>query len=390
MHNRFKKIWLFGVLAFFVSTWVCAIPHITPAAPQLSAKGYFLMDYKSGQVIVQKEAQSRIEPASLTKMMTMYVIDQELKHGKLKLTDMVPISKKAWKTEGSRMFVEVNQKVSVEELIKGIIIQSGNDACVAMAEYIAGSEETFATLMNHYAQQIGMKNSHFTNSTGLPDENLYTTVEDLAILAKALIQDFPDSYALYSQKSYAYNGIKQPNRNRLLWKDEYVDGIKTGHSSSAGYCLTASAEKDNMRLIAVVVGAQNDSERTHQTHQLLTYGFRFYQTHKLFNALEIIEEPRVWMGKSKNVSLGLQEDLYVTIPQGQYEALDAQLSLEKHLKAPITEGQAQGKLVVKLQDKLITQRPLVALEDLDKGPFWSRVADYVSLSIQSLFEKKDT
>ncbi|VAX02275.1 D-alanyl-D-alanine carboxypeptidase, partial [hydrothermal vent metagenome] len=259
---------------------------LIPATPKIKAKGYLLIDFNSGRVLAEKKSGQRMEPASLTKMLSAYVIDHELAKGNISLDDEVRISEKAWRMEGSRMFIEVGKKISVEDLLKGVIIQSGNDATVALAEHVAGSEDAFVSLMNQHAAELGMLDSHFVNSTGLPHKDHYTTPRDLAKLAIALIRDYPTHYAWYSQKEFVYNDIKQYNRNRLLWRNKYVDGIKTGHTESAGYCLVASAERDGMRLISVVLGTRNDETRSSESQKLLTYGFRFFETHRLYKANE--------------------------------------------------------------------------------------------------------
>lgn len=373
----------------FFSTAIAGIPYVAPTPPEISAPAYILVDFHSGKVLAEKEPDKRIDPASLTKMMTVYVIDNEVKNGRFNWKDEVPISENAWRTEGSRMFIPVGKKIAVEELVKGIIIQSGNDAAVALAEFTAGSEQAFAQLMNQYAQRLNMKNTHFMNSTGIPDPEHYTTARDLSLLAHAIIADFPETYKVYSEKWFTFNGIKQPNRNRLLWREPYIDGIKTGHSSTADYCLAASGQKDNMRLISVLVGAKTESERTEQTLQLLRFGFRFFETHHLFQANTALNDARVWMGDRKNVPLGVKESFYITIPQGQYKSLDAKMNINKHLVAPIKKGETYGKVVVKLNDALVTEIPLVALEEVNQGTIWNRFSDYISLNVQKMINSPE-
>lgn len=358
-----------------------AAPSAVPAPPDIDAQAYVLVDLHSGKILAGKDPEKRIDPASLTKMMTIYVFDHELQSGRCKLEDEVTISENAWKTEGSRMFVPVGKKIPVKDLLRGIIIQSGNDATVALAEYVAGSEKSFAELMNQYAQKIGMKNTHFMNATGIPNAQHYTTAKDLSILATALITQFPETYKIYSEKWFTYNGIKQPNRNRLLWREPYIDGIKTGHSSTAGYCLAASGQKDNMRIISILAGSKTEADRTEQTLQLLRYGFRFFETHRLFQANTTLNQPRLWMGDRKKVALGIDRDLFITIPQGQYKSLDAKMNISKSLTAPIAKGETHGKLVVKLGNDLIAEMPLVALENVPTGTLWNRFSDYVSLGL---------
>lgn len=360
-----------------------------PSAPDLKASAYILVDYNTNKVLAEKNPDTRIDPASLTKLMTMYVIDHELENGRLAWDAEIPISPNAWKTEGSRMFVEAGKQVKAEELIKGIIIQSGNDASVALAEYIAGTEQAFAELMNQYAKKLGMNNTHFTNATGIPDPEHYTTARDLSLLSIALIRDFPDSYKLYSEKWFTFNGIRQPNRNRLLWNAPDVDGIKTGHSSTAGYCLAASALNGNMRLVSVVLGAESDSDRNQQTQQLLRYGFRFYETHRLYKSGQAIQNQRIWMGNKRNVSLGITDDIYVTVPQGQFSKLEAKVEVDPNLKAPVAKGGLQGKLTVRLGETLITEAPVIALEEVKEGTLWMRVQDYISMGFHKILKTKE-
>lgn len=366
------------------------IPYVAPTPPEVTATAYILVDHHSGKVLAEKEADKRIDPASLTKMMTVYVIDNEVKNGRFSWKDEVPISENAWRTEGSRMFIPVGKKIAVEELVKGIIIQSGNDAAVALAEFTAGSEQSFAELMNQYAKKLGMTNTHFMNATGIPNEQHYTTARDLSILAHAVIQDFPETYKVYSEKWFTFNGIKQPNRNRLLWREPYIDGIKTGHSSTADYCLAASGQKDNMRLTSILVGAKTEAERTEQTLSLLRYGFRFFETHRLYQANTSLNEARIFMGDRKNVPVGINQDFYVTIPQGQYKSLDAKMNIDKRITAPVQKGEIYGKLVVKLGDTKITEIDLVALEDVEQGTLWNRLSDYISMGVQKLFNSAES
>lgn len=359
-----------------------------PSPPRIEAESYVLVDFHSSKVLAAKNEHERLDPASLTKMMTMYVIDQELKDGHITLEDEVHVSKKAWQMQGSRMFIEVGSKVTVEELVKGVIIQSGNDASIALAEHIAGTEESFVNIMNQQAQRLGMVNTKFQNVTGFPSEDHYSTAYDMSLLSIALIKDFPESYSLYSEKWFSYQGIKQANRNRLLWRETFVDGIKTGHSSSAGYCLAASGEQDGMRLVSVVLGTDSDSARTDYSQRLLRFGFRFFETHKLFGANEPVKEPKIWMGATDKIRLGLPEDLYITVPQGEYENLNAQVNFDKHILAPINIGDQQGVLTVKLEDEVILEQPLVALDEVEQGGIWSRFTDYVSLKVRTLFGSK--
>jgi D-alanyl-D-alanine carboxypeptidase (penicillin-binding protein 5/6) len=351
----------------------------TPSPPKLATTAYILVDYDSNHTIAELNSDNRVEPASLTKMMSSYVLDHELANGNIRLTDEVRISKKAWKMPGSRMFVEVNTRVTVEALMKGIIIQSGNDATVAMAEHIAGSEEAFASLMNSHAKELGMHNTNFVNSTGLPHKDHYTTARDLAILSRAIIKDFPEHYPLYAEKEYTYNNIRQYNRNKLLWQDKFVDGLKTGHTESAGYCLAASAKRGDMRLISIVLGTKSESARATESQKLLTYGFRFFETHKLYSAGAELTKTRIWKGESETLPLGLAEDMYVTIPRGQYKKLKANMTIDKKIIAPATQGKSYGKVNLNLSGEIVTQRPLVALTTVNKGSLAGGLMDEMKL-----------
>lgn len=362
-------------------------PQVTPSTPNLDAKGFILMDPYSGKVLAEKNADMRMAPASLTKLMTMYVISHALKNGTIHLDDKVRISAKAWQTGGSRMFVKVNDEVPVRDLLHGIVVASGNDASVAMAEHLAGTEEAFAAMMNAEAKVLGMKNSHFVDSNGLPDPGHYSTPRDLAILASAIIKNFPEDYRLYSEKWFSYNGIRQPNRNRLLWRYQYADGLKTGHTNDAGYCLVASALKDGTRLVSVIMGSPNDGARTEDSMRLLTYGFRFFETHKLYNAWTPLAQARVWRGENKEIKLGLLEDLIVTMPAGQYKNIQAKIQVNDALKAPITKGAAYGTLSIVLNNQLLASKPLVALSDDRKGGLWRSFSDTVNFGFHKLFSR---
>jgi len=357
----------------------------TTRPPHLNVKSYLLQDIRSGVILSEENADVRIEPASLTKMMTMYIVSEALRSGKIQLSDKVEISKKSWRTGGSRMFLKAGEEVSVEDLIKGIIVESGNDAAIAMAEFVAANEEAFVGLMNQQTKELGMANTHFVNVTGLPDPNHYTTARDLSKLGQALISEFPEYYHWYKQKWFTYNGIKQPNRNRLLWHDAAVDGIKTGHTKDAGYCLVASAERSGSRLIAVIVGANSDRSRAENAEKLLNYGFKHFETHKLYNAGTPLTKLRVWRGASLKVPFGIANDFYVTIPSGQYNNLKITIDSKKLLQAPITKGQAYGNLKITLNDDVISTMPLIALEDCAQGSLIRRITDGISLSIHKLF-----
>jgi D-alanyl-D-alanine carboxypeptidase (penicillin-binding protein 5/6) len=356
-----------------------------PAAPTLGANSYILLDYNSGHVLVESNPDMRVEPASLTKVMTSYVVFTELAGGNIKLDDLVNVSEIAWRTGGSRMFIEPLMEVTVEQLIKGMVIQSGNDASVALAEHLAGTEDAFAGLMNHYAQQMGMTNSHFMNSTGLPHEEHYTTARDVALLSVALIADFPEYYRWYSEKEYSFNNIRQHNRNNLLWRDPAVDGLKTGHTQAAGYCLAASAKRDGMRLVSVVLGSNSESSRVSESQTLLNYGFRFYETVQLYKAGQELAQGKVWKGEGEQIRLGIENELFVTIPRGRYDDLDAQVEMLPELIAPIAEGTEVGQIFIRLEDKEITSRALIALESMNEAGFFGRTWDGMSMWFDGLF-----
>ncbi len=379
-----SKLISFLFQGFFL---VCAIlppfgatsAAIVPDAPSIGARAYILQDFDSGRVLAEANADEPIEPASLTKILTAYVVFEELKQGNISMQDEVRVSEKAWRMGGSKMFIEVDTKVSIEDLLKGLIIQSGNDASVALAEFIAGDERAFADLMNQYAVRLGMTGSHFVNSSGLPDPEHYTTARDTATLAAAIIRDFPELYKMHASKEYEYNGIVQHNRNKLLWRDESVDGLKTGHTESAGYCLVASAKRDGMRLISVVMGSESERTRTRESIALLSYGFRFFETHRLYGALEPLTEIRIWKGEIEKLGIGLSRDLYVTVPRGQYEKLKAKMEIDSKVVAPVMKGEARGKLEVTLGGEQIAQRPLVTLAPVAEGGIWRKISDQVRM-----------
>ena len=370
---------LLGILAvvFSGSGWAAAKP--IPNPPALNASSYFLVDFDSGRVLAEKDPDKHIEPASITKLMTAYLVDKAIADGDITLVEMVTISEKAWRMKGSKMFVEVGKQVAVEELLKGLIIQSGNDASVALAEHIAGSESAFAGYMNHQAQLLGMDNTNFVNATGWPHENHYSSARDIATLTQAVIREFPESYRYYKEREYTFNKIRQFNRNRLLWRDESVDGVKTGHTESAGFCLLASAERDDMRLISVVLGADSDKARTQSSQSLLNYGFRFYETHKLYRADEVLKTARIWYGDQEQVSLGVGKDIYITIPRGRYRDLDASMEIDREISAPIARGQQLGQVNIKLDDELMLSEDIVAMQDVAEGSLFVRAMDSVKL-----------
>lgn len=361
----------------------------TPKAPSIAAESYILMDFNSNSMIAEHNADLKVEPASITKMMTAYVVFSELKNGTLNVDDQITVSEKAWRTGGSKMFIEVNKKVSVSDLLKGMIIQSGNDACIALAEYIAGAEDTFADIMNQYAQRLGMKNSHFMNATGLPAEEHYITAHDAAILAKAIISDFPEYYPLFSEKEFTFNNITQHNRNTLLWRDPSVDGFKTGHTEAAGYCLVSSAQRNGMRLIAVVMGTESQKARADESQKLFNYGFRFFETNLLYKANEKRVNLEVWKGDEEDVDLGLSKDLYITIPKGEYSKLAARVDIPNYMTAPVSKGQEIGILNIHLHDKVIVSVPLVALATVSEGGWWTRTTDSMGLWFKSFGDDDD-
>ena len=347
--------------------------------PDIAARGYVLMDADTLQVLAERDGDVTLPPASLTKIMTSFVAAAELESGRISLTDQVPVSVNAWRTQGSRMFIREGTEVSLDDLLHGIIIQSGNDASVAVAEYIAGAEDAFAGMMNDHAARIGMVNTHFANSTGLPNEAQHSTARDMALLTRALIRRFPDHYAIYSQRQFKYNDIEQPNRNRLLWRDRTVDGVKTGHTDAAGYCLVASAERNGMRLISALMGAETEPIRVRETQKLLQYGFRYFETRKLYDADAPLQAAEVWYGEAKEVAIGVAEPIFATIQRGRYDELRATLDLPRALEAPIAIGQQFGELRVTLDDELIASAPLIAQEAVAQSGFFSRMFEGVYL-----------
>lgn len=357
--------------------------NATPAPPQVKASSYILMDYHSGRVLASENPDLQVEPASITKMMTAYVVFSEIKSGNLSLDEKISVSEKAWRTGGSKMFIEVDKQVVVEDLIRGMIVQSGNDACVALAEHIAGSEEVFASMMNQHAKKLGMNDSNFHNATGLPAEGHLVTANDVAKLGVAIISEFPDLYHFYSEKEFTFNKIKQHNRNTLLYRDPTVDGFKTGHTEAAGYCLATSAMRNGMRLINVIMGTDSEKARADETQKLINYGFRFFETHKLYQAGDQQYQPEVWKGAEENVSLGLTEDLFITIPKGSYDKLEANVDIPGLLTAPIQQGAQLGSLNITLNGETVTQKPLVALQAVEQAGWWSRSMDGIGLWFKS-------
>ena len=367
-----------------------AMVQIPPAPTPTGAAAWLVMDFSNGQVLASQNPDMRIEPASITKVMTSYVVAAELKAGKIKRTDQVLISENAWRggggsTDGSTSFLPLNSTVSLDELERAMVIQSGNDAAIALAEHIAGSEQAFVDLMNSYAKKIGMNNSHFANPHGLSDPNHYSTARDLALLGRAMIQNFPETYAYNKIRDFTVNGITQHNRNGLLWKDASVDGIKTGHTSAAGFCLLASAKRGEQRLISVVLGIQADKQsegfrlRENGNLALLNWGFRFFETRTLYAPGQVISSPRVWKGAANTVALGVAEPFSVTVPRGKFDALKANLDLPKHIIAPLKAGQAIGKIRISLDGKVIAEQNLVAQVEVKKAGFFGRLWDSIML-----------
>lgn len=348
------------------------VPVVVPDQPKIAADGFVLMDADTRKILAEENSREPLPPASLAKIMTSYVVAAELEAGRFDIADDVPVSVKAWQTPGSRMFIREGTTVVLEDLLRGVIIQSGNDASVALAEYVAGGEDAFADMMNRHAAQLGMSGSNFANSTGLPDDDQYTTALDMAILTLELIQRFPDHYAMYSERSFKYNDIEQPNRNRLLWRDRTVDGVKTGYTKEAGYCLVASAERDGMRLVSAVMGADNDAVRVRESQKLLSYGFRYFETHRLYGTEAPLKTAEARYGQADEVSMGVPGAIYVTIPRGRYDDIEAVLDLPESLEAPIVEGEEIGELRVSLDGETLAASPLVAREGVPELEFPAR------------------
>ena len=350
-----------------------------PAAPIIGARSYFVVAGKTGFELASLEPDKKLAPASLTKLMSAYAIFKALEENQISLDDQVIISEKAWRTQGSRMFVEVGTRVQVGDLLQGLIVQSGNDASVALAEYVAGTEEVFAEVMNRYAAALGMNSSHFMNATGLPAENHYSTSRDMATLARAIIEQFPEYYRWYSMKEFTYNDITQRNRNALLWRDSSVDGMKTGHTDDAGYCLVSSAQRDEMRVVAAVLGSASPKARIDGSQALLNYAYRFYETRLLYKAGEAVAEARIWKAANEFTQLGLPEDLYITVPRGSFDDVESVLNMPAVLYAPIALGQPLAELQVTLQGSSLINDPLRALGENPNGSIWQRARDGVML-----------
>ena len=371
---------LLALLIFFAASEAHAQQALpVPAAPIIGATSYFLIDAKTGHELASLQPDNAVAPASLTKLMTAYAVFKAVAGGQIRLEDEVTISENAWRTPGSRMFVEVGKRVSVQDLVMGMIVQSGNDATVALAEHVAGSESVFAELMNQYASALGMRASQFRNSTGLPDDNHFATARDLATLARAIINEFPEYYRWYSVREFTYNDIKQPNRNNLLWRDDSVDGMKTGHTDAAGYCLVASAKRDDMRVISVVLGTSSAKARIDGSQALINYGFRFYETRLVYIAGAEITNSRIWKSAHETTALGVLDDIYVTVPRGSYDSLQSTLNIPAILEAPVAKGQPLGEISINLRGEVLLREPLRALQDNPSGSFWQRTRDGVSL-----------
>jgi D-alanyl-D-alanine carboxypeptidase (penicillin-binding protein 5/6) len=359
--------------------------NLLPRPPQINVTSYILVEPITGKVLAEFNADDQIEPASMTKVMTGYIAADQLHRNLVRADDEVLISTKAWKMEGSRMFIEAGKRVSFEDLLKGIVIQSGNDASVAIAEYLGGTEEGFVDIMNAYAQSLGLNNTLFENSTGLPSSNHFSSARDLSIISANLINNFPEHYALYKEKSFTFNDIRQLNRNRLLWRDDSVDGIKTGHTESAGFCLISSAARGSMRLIAVVAGANSEDERFNASQRLLEYGFRFFVTQNLLESNEEVRSADVWGGKKDNVSLGLAKDLIVTVPRSELPGLKIDYTFNNNIEAPISKGDILGSLSVKSGDTVIANANLVALEEVEPKGFFGRLISKIIMWFLNLF-----
>ncbi len=374
-----KSVLISFLLSLLVTSVASAQIRPTPAPPIIGAKSYLMIDGETGHVLATHQADERLAPASLTKLMTAYVVFQALKRQQIQLTDSVTVSEKAWRTPGSRMFIEVGKQVSIQDLLLGMIVQSGNDASVALAEQVAGDESVFAELMNQYAQSVGMASSHFMNATGLPHDDHYSTARDLATLARAIIEKFPEYYKWYSVREFTFNDIKQPNRNNLLWRDASVDGMKTGHTDAAGYCLVSSAERDGMRVISVVLGTSSAKARIDGSQALINYGFTFFETRLVYSAGQEVAKARIWKSANEYSSLGVLEDLYITIPRGSYDSLEMIRRVPAIIEAPLLQGQPVAEIVVSLNGENMATEQLRALDDNPEGSLWQRARDGISL-----------
>ena len=369
----------FLIIAGIILPILSSASSLVPPAPQIKATSYILLDAQTNKVIVEYEADERNPPASLTKIMTTYLVEQMIQRGVVERSEQVPVSIKAWKAEGSKMFIREGTEVDLMDLLRGVVIQSGNDASIALAEFVAGDEASFAQMMNEQAEKLGMLNSNFLNSTGLPDEGHYSSARDMALLTKDMIKRFPEHYQLYSERSFKFNNIEQPNRNRLLRYDRSVDGVKTGYTKAAGYCLVASAERNGMRLISVVMGAENDDSRVRESQKLLTYGFRNFETSTIYEESEIVKSAPLFYGVEEVISLGVSENVSVTIPRGSYEKLEAQIKVPKIIEAPVRKGDVLGELLLMMDEEAIYRTSVISLENYEQAGFFSRFSDYLEL-----------
>ena len=369
----------FLIIAGIVFPILSSASSLVPPPPQIKATSYILLDAQTNKVIVEYEADERNPPASLTKIMTTYLVEQMIQRGVVERSEQVPVSIKAWKAEGSKMFIREGTEVDLMDLLRGVVIQSGNDASIALAEFVAGDEASFAQMMNEQAEKLGMLNSNFLNSTGLPDEGHYSSARDMALLTKDMIKRFPEHYQLYSERSFKFNNIEQPNRNRLLRYDRSVDGVKTGYTKAAGYCLVASAERNGMRLISVVMGAENDDSRVRESQKLLTYGFRNFETSTIYEESEIVKSAPLFYGVEEVISLGVSENVSVTIPRGSYEKLEAQIKVPKIIEAPVRKGDVLGELLLMMDEEAIYRTSVISLENYEQAGFFSRFSDYLEL-----------
>ncbi len=370
-----------AILVVWLLVLISASAHaqLSLQLPSVAARAWLLLDYGSGQELASAKADDRVEPASLTKLMTAYLTFSALRQGALKLDQVIPVSQRAWKAQGSRMFIEPNRPVTVAELIRGMIVQSGNDACIALAETIAGSEDAFAQMMNREAQRLGLSNTHFVNATGLPDPQHYATARDLARLTRALIRDFPDYYPIYSTREYSYNKITQPNRNRLLWLDSTVDGVKTGHTETAGFCLIASSKRGAQRLISVVLGTDSETARAEESLKLLNFGFQFFDAAKLYDKNQTVSQLKVFKGALNTVKAGFTEDFVISLPKGAASRLKVQLASRQPLLAPVQKGMPVATLKLFLDNKPWGEYPVAALEDVPVANIFGRAWDTLRL-----------
>ena len=369
----------FLIIAGIIFPILSSASSLVPPPPQIKATSYILLDAQTNKVIVEYEADERNPPASLTKIMTTYLVEQMIQRGVVERSEQVPVSIKAWKAEGSKMFIREGTEVDLMDLLRGVVIQSGNDASIALAEFVAGDEASFAQMMNEQAEKLGMLNSNFLNSTGLPDEGHYSSARDMALLTKDMIKRFPEHYQLYSERSFKFNNIEQPNRNRLLRYDRSVDGVKTGYTKAAGYCLVASAERNGMRLISVVMGAENDDSRVRESQKLLTYGFRNFETSTIYEESEIVKSAPLFYGVEEVISLGVSQNVSVTIPRGSYEKLEAQIKVPKIIEAPVRKGDVLGELLLMMDEEAIYRTSVISLENYEQAGFFSRFSDYLEL-----------